>query len=419
MLRQERTEVLVVGAGPVGMLTALLLSRGGVRVRIIDQEWRTASRTYACALHPRTLQLLDGVGLASEVLDSGRRVGTVAFYESASRRAEAKLAQVSSPFPFVLVLAQSAFEKLLEETLRKEAGVEVEWNHRLSGLRPEADSAVAVVDKLGVSAKGYIVPEMEWSVERTDEIRASYIIGADGTNSSVARCLGTSYHAAGEPEFFAVYEIQSDWAGGEELRVVLDGATTSVLWPLPGNKFRWSFQLRQEHLTDFPSKERTSLLIDQPALDAANRQFIQKLVRERAPWFTGAIQELGWSTDVEFGPRCATRFGQQRAWLVGDAGHQTGPAGMQSMNLGMLEAAQLSAILVKILRDKASGELLESYNDDCGKSWRRLLGIDGTPRLRPATDAWVKGRRTRILPCLPASGEDLVHLLNQLQLDFA
>ena len=62
MLRHEQTEVLVTGAGPVGMLTALLLARGGVRVRIIDQDWRTASRTYACALHPHSLKLLDKLG---------------------------------------------------------------------------------------------------------------------------------------------------------------------------------------------------------------------------------------------------------------------------------------------------------------------------------------------------------------------
>jgi len=81
MQRERRTEVLVVGAGPVGMLTALLLSRDGVNVRIIDRDWRTASRTYACALHPRTLQLLSTVELTREVLAVGQQVSRVAFYE--------------------------------------------------------------------------------------------------------------------------------------------------------------------------------------------------------------------------------------------------------------------------------------------------------------------------------------------------
>src|ERR1041385_5218206 len=213
MLREERTEVLVAGAGPVGMLTALLLSKGGVPVRIIDREWRTASRTYACALHPQTIKLLDRLGLAGDVLALGRRVGAVGFYEGASRRAGAKLSDLSTEYPFVLVLPQSAFENLLEQRLKQDANVQVQWNHQLSGVRTDAGSAVAVIDKLGVSAKGYVVPEMDWSVEKTEEMRFTYIIGADGPNSFVAQELAPGYETAGESEFFAVYEIESDWEG--------------------------------------------------------------------------------------------------------------------------------------------------------------------------------------------------------------
>src|SRR5690349_14506728 len=108
MPREQRTEVLVVGAGPVGMLTALLLSRAGVQVGVIDSDWRTTSRTYACALHPRTLNILAGLGLAEEALTSGRRVNKVAFYEGESRRVEADLTKLSTDFPFVLVTPQSA-----------------------------------------------------------------------------------------------------------------------------------------------------------------------------------------------------------------------------------------------------------------------------------------------------------------------
>ena len=197
MPREERTEVLVVGAGPVGMLTALLLARMGVQVRIVDQEWRTASRTYACALHPRTLQLLDQLGLNREILGSGRQVKTVAFYEGEMRRGDAKISELKTDFPYVLVLAQSAFEHLLEQKLKTEGKVTVDWNHRLAALRPDGHSALAVIEKLGVSAKGYIIPEMDWSVERTWDTRATYVVGADGPNSSVAQSLGLEYRATG------------------------------------------------------------------------------------------------------------------------------------------------------------------------------------------------------------------------------
>ena len=118
-MREERTEVLVVGAGPVGLLTAILLAEAGIEVRIIDREERTTSRSYACALHPRILQLLAGMGLAAPVVEAGRRLETIAFYDGASRQAEVKLSQLGGAFPFMVILPQNAFESLLEQRLRK------------------------------------------------------------------------------------------------------------------------------------------------------------------------------------------------------------------------------------------------------------------------------------------------------------
>src|SRR5690242_1194527 len=102
MLREEATEVLVVGAGPVGMLTALLLARRGVKVRIIDREWRTATRTYACALHPRTLKLLAPLGLSRELVAVGREIARAGFYQGDSCRAEVKLSRLPTEYPFAL-----------------------------------------------------------------------------------------------------------------------------------------------------------------------------------------------------------------------------------------------------------------------------------------------------------------------------
>lgn len=90
-MRQEQTEVLVVGAGPVGLLSALLLAEAGIAVRIIDREQRTTTRSYACALHSRTLSLLARLRLAEPLLAQGRRVDSFAFYEGAQRRAASTL----------------------------------------------------------------------------------------------------------------------------------------------------------------------------------------------------------------------------------------------------------------------------------------------------------------------------------------
>ena len=109
----------MVGAGPVGLLTAILLAESGIEVRIIDREERTTARSYACALHPRTLKLLDRMGLAAPIIARGRRIEKIAFYDGASRQAEVNLARLGGPFPFMVILPQNDFESVLEQRLRQ------------------------------------------------------------------------------------------------------------------------------------------------------------------------------------------------------------------------------------------------------------------------------------------------------------
>src|ERR1041384_6883851 len=100
---EQNTEVLIVGAGPTGLLTALILAHAGIQVNIIDKEERSAARSYACALHPRALKLLDGFGLIDELLANGRRIETLGFYDGAARRAEIKLVEPGLERPYLLV----------------------------------------------------------------------------------------------------------------------------------------------------------------------------------------------------------------------------------------------------------------------------------------------------------------------------
>ena len=166
MQREDRTEVLVVGAGPVGLFTALRLAGSGLRVQLIDQEPRTAGRSYACALHSRTLQLLNEEGLAGEAIERGQRIETVAFYEGAKRRAEVKLSRLPTQFPFVLVLPQSVLEDLLEKKLKERCGLRVHWNHRLAGLEMKDGAATATIEEMALAGKGYIAPSFEMEVKK-------------------------------------------------------------------------------------------------------------------------------------------------------------------------------------------------------------------------------------------------------------
>jgi 2-polyprenyl-6-methoxyphenol hydroxylase-like FAD-dependent oxidoreductase len=143
-----------------------------------------------------------------------------------------------------------------------------------------------------------------------------------------------------------------------------------------------------------------------------------RLLEARAPWFQGGIKDVGWATDIQFEHRLARQFGRDRAWLAGDAAHQTGPIGMQSMNMGFREGADLAAKLTRILREKGSPDLLETYDLEHRMEWEQLLGRKGDPKASAATGEWVRERCGMLPACIPASGSELTLLLRQLGLEF-
>ena len=415
-MREGQTEVLVAGAGPVGLWLALSLAEAGVQVSIIDREARITARNYACALHPATLKLLARFGLAAPAIERGRRVEKVAFYDGQSRQAEIDISKLRADFPFLLILPQSALEGLLEQRLRQ-AGIVVQWNHRFDGVQEEQQQVYATLEELEGTSTGYIVPHWETVVKRRFEIRAQYLVGADGHNSSTRQKLGIATERAGPTESFAAYEFEADKAGEDEIRVVLDENSTNVLWPLGGNNFRWTFQLtRAETEAEFPEKDRRAVRLEQPTIDERVRQCVENVARKRAPWFDAVVKKITWCTEVAFQRQVVTSFGRNRCWLAGDAAHQTAPVGVQSMNAGFREGSQLAEALRAILQENGSPNLLARYNRESRDRWQNLLGLTGGLKLGSGASHWVRERYNRFLPCIPALDSDLVTLAGQLNL---
>ena len=148
------------------MFTALRLAESGIAVQLIDQESRTAGRSYACALHPRTLQLLDEAGVAREAIQRGQRIETVGLLRRRPAARGSQAVPVAGGFPFVLVLPQSSLEDLLEKKLKERCGVKVHWNHRLADLAMKDGAAIASIEEMALAGKGYIVPGFESGGEK-------------------------------------------------------------------------------------------------------------------------------------------------------------------------------------------------------------------------------------------------------------
>ncbi|HTI39134.1 MAG TPA: FAD-dependent monooxygenase [Vicinamibacterales bacterium] len=397
MLRDGDPEVLVVGAGPVGLVAALCLQRNGVRTAIIDMHERTRQHSYALALHPLTLGILDEAGLAERLIDAGRKVTTVAFYEGARRCAEIDYSRLASSHPYLVVVRQSLLERAAEDALRQNKW-KVFWAHRLHALTADDGGVRAEIASLDHVATGYPVARSEWVVAGTETIRPAFVIGADGYDSAVRRMAGIEMNAHGASQIYSVYEIEAAGDLPEETRVVLDPDSTSVYWPLEPGRCRWGFQIR-----------------DAAEHDTSMEQF-GKLIAARAPWFSAQPTRVYWSSAGLFEARLAQRFGGAGVWLAGDAAHQAAPVGVHSMNSGLVEASELAARISRILHAGEAPVQLEEFAKDTHEAWRRLLDADGTVRALPDADPWVRQNGSRILGCIPASGDDLDALLRQIGL---
>ena len=411
---KRETEVLVVGAGPVGMMTGACLAQRGIRTQILDQGYRPAARSYALALHSGTLAILERLGLAQTIVERGKIVDTVAFYDGEQRRLSLDLAALETRFPYAVVLPQSILEEALAQRL-KALGVPVLWNHRGTDLRIGEGMAKVGVEKLIEESAGYGALRRHTGNPPVG-VHSFFVVGADGYRSAVRQALKLEYEDLGS-RTFGVFEFESPWNPEQEVRVVLDSRSTNVLWPLGGNRLRWSFELTQEQRSSPRLKRRLLMQMGEEAFPFLAQELLEEMIAQRAPWFTAPIHDVIWSIAVQFDRRLVPRFGSGNAWLVGDAAHLVDPAGVHSMNIGMREADDLARRFYEILREGAPHTTLEEYNEERLAEWRPLYGLNGKPRPREGTDDWVAINALRILTSLPASGEELLALVDQIGLE--
>lgn len=418
-LSKSKPQVLVAGAGPVGLYAALNLAMRGIKVEIIDEEWRGTTHSYALALHPRSLELFDELGMADAILEKAHKVDIVGLYEGPERYAELDLGKLSSRYPFVAILAQSELEHLLVEALATQK-VKVEYNHRLARIELGAHSVRATIHTLGKDSMGYAVAHTETVVDASHDVDVPLLLAADGHESLARTQLRIKFDAIRPADHFAVFEFEADGELPDEMCVVMDDRSTNVLWPMADDRYRWSFLLDDE-VAPKDSRHKDRLLMDVggyrfPHLE---RSYMDKLIAERAPWFKGEVDEMSWRMEVRFEYRLASAFGAGRVWLAGDAAHMAGPVGMQSMNVGLREAHDLCDIYAGILDGTEREAALTAYGAQRTAEWQTLLGVNGKLSSNDDAHPWAAKYAGRLVPCIPASSEHLTSLVGQLGLELS
>ncbi len=415
-MKTETTDVLIAGGGPVGLSAALFLQAHGMRAMVMEAKPRGVTHSYALALHPASLDLFESVGVLDEVLEGAMPVPRVAIYAAGRRLATLPVALSDARHPFLAVTGQDQLEAVLVRAL-EERGVPVRWSHRLSRFQQHAEGLTADVDELEERVIGYATARFDWMVRRTHSVDARYLIGADGHGSLVRRQLDIEFPEVAPAEHFAVFEFQVRGTIPDEVVIVLHPDGLAVLWPLPGGRARWSFAVQPREPADVGrDKDHEPVQIFGPgAFPALEEQLFERLIAERAAWFTAGMERVYWRMLVRFERRLADSFGRGRVWLAGDAGHLTGPAGIQSMNVGLREAQQLAAALGAD-SSRGGGHALESYQLRCRDEWRHLLGLGGAVAVGPGAPREVASAVRSVISALPGSGRALASMAGGLGL---
>ncbi|NJP47381.1 FAD-dependent monooxygenase [Actinacidiphila epipremni] len=353
------TEVLVVGAGPVGLTAALELRRRGVACRVVDRLAAPQPYAKAVGVLPRTLEVWDAMGLVRDALDAAVPLyGQLVFVDGLpASRVELELPR-EVPYGFA-ALPQYATERLLTERLHAYGG-RVERGTELLGLTQDERGVTA---RLGTAGG-------------TETVRAGYLVGCDGAHSRTRRELGIGFEGDAFPEAYMLGDVAVDWdlPPGYAVRSLhLDeaGAVDDLLVcvPLPGRgRYRMSMRVPEELAVPAAAGEEVAHGLESGR--APELAHIQAVLDRLSPRRTTA-RELRWSSVFRISHRLAERYGAGRVFLAGDAAHIHPPTGAQGMNTGIQDAYDLAWKLALALHGVAADGLPGSYDAE-----RRPVGAE-------------------------------------------
>ncbi|MFF8382210.1 FAD-dependent oxidoreductase [Streptomyces kanasensis] len=372
---QTDTDVVVVGAGPTGLLLAGDLATAGLRVTLVERRPRTTGNlTRAFGVHARTLELLDARGLADELVAGGTALTRLRLFG----RLTLDLSRLRSRFPYLLITPQYEVERLLERRART-AGVDFRHDTALRALRQDAEGVTAELAPSG-------------DVGTAGRLRARYLVGADGVRSTVRELVGLPFPGRSVVRSLVLADVRLTRPPGDTLTV--DGAGDAFVFVAPFGD-GWYRVMGWDRRRPMPDDAPVDL------------DEIRDIAR-RACGSDFGMHDARWTSRFHSDERQVPTYRVDRVLLAGDAAHVHSPAGGQGMNTGLQDAANLSWKLAAVLRADPSNpeELLDSYHAERhpvgtavvrGSGAIIRLAMAGTPLRRTARTA-VTGLVTTVRP---------------------
>src|SRR4051794_40577685 len=365
-------DVLIIGAGPTGLVLAIWLTRLGIKVRIIDKVAEPGTTSRALVVHARTLEFYRQVGLAESVVQNGREFVAANLWAKGSQVGHVEfgaLGQGLSPFPYMLIYPQDEHERLLIARL-EQLGVHIERPMELIDFQEDGDHVLARLRRPDGSE---------------ESCTAAYIAGCDGARSTVRNVLKIGFPGGTyEHMFYVADTAASGPVINGELHVALDEADFLAVFPLEQDGHaRFIGTVKEDALN-----ERGQLAWDDVSTTVIERLGVH-------------VERVNWFSTYHVHHRVADCFRSGRAFLLGDAAHIHSPVGGQGMNTGIGDAVNLSWKVAAVLRRQSGPQILETYEPERIAFARRLVATTD----RAFTFVTSSGRiarfvRTRLAPRL-------------------
>lgn len=334
----ESNRVLIVGAGPVGHVTAGLLQLEGVPVTILEKERTLPEDLRAGTFHPPSLALLEPLGLTDYLLREGIRVPHWQFrdlHDGIVAEFDLGVLKDDTPYPFRLHCEQWKLTFEAARLLKGRPGVAFRFGHEVVGVRQDADHVTAICR----TADG----------ER--EITGRWLVGADGGRSAVRKLAGFRFDGFTWDELFVVVSTTYDFAphGFTENAYIADPDLWCAVFKMPGfarGRPLWRFAYGAD-------PEQTDEAVLAPA---ESERVMQAFLSKPEPY------EFAYKSTYRVHQRVVDTFRKGRVLLAGDAAHINNPMGALGMNSGLQDAANLAEKLAKVWKGEAGPELLDRYD---------------------------------------------------------
>ena len=333
MKSTEAPEVLIVGAGPTGMVAAIELRRRGLSCRIVERRAGPVDTSRAITVHARTLEILDDMGIAERWLHGGvPNKGYEFNFRGSDLKPHLDYTRLPTRFPFVLMFNQNESEKILRDHLQSNLGLPIEWNTELSEFSEDAAGRVTVT--LRHTADG----------DREEIIHPQWVLACDGLHSPTREALGIKY-AGSEYEGMVMQMIDArleNFEGTDHLlHYYMSENTFLMIGKLEGPNHR-------------------VLISAQGSVDeVVKSDFITPIVKADLP--DVKIGEPEWKTTWEIWIRKAEQYRKGHVFLCGESGHIHSVAGGQGWNVSMQDAYNLCWKLALVIKGKAGDGLLDTY----------------------------------------------------------